>query len=423
MDDPGEFRPSALHRAWRMVPVHYRHLLLRKASAALAPRKSTSPPATTLGIAVVGELSRASGLGEGARLMLRALRELGIPSHPMDIGPLLPGHRPVLPSPGCSAPPPGYALVFHINPELLPLILLRLPRSLTRGRRVIGYWAWELPVAPAHWRSGARFVHEAWAGSRFTAAALEPILPGRVRVVPYPVALGFAPAESDRAGFELPAEAVVVLVSVNLASSFERKNPFGAVRAFQTAFGDRPDRILVLKTGNPDHFPAESARLFSAIKDAPNVRLITDPLSATDSLALIASADIVLSLHRSEGYGLVIAEAMLHAKPVIATGWSGNMDFMDETNSIPIPYHLVPVSDRRGVYNVPGAVWAEPDVTFAARQLSRRADDAVARQALGVRARAAASRLDATAALAAAVRNSPLPFAEEVGARRAPGEG
>ena len=403
MEGPGAFRPSALHRAWRIVPVRYRHRLLRKASAALAPRKSTALPPTTPGIAVVGELSRASGLGEGARLMLRALRELGIPSHPMDIGPLLPGHRAVLPSPGCAPPPDGYALVFHINPELLPLVLLRLPRRLTRGRRVIGYWAWELPVAPVHWREGAWFVHEAWAGSRFTAAALEPILPGRVRVVPYPVALGFTRTESDRARFNLPGDAVVVLVSVNLASSFERKNPFAAVRAFQTAFGERADRILVLKTGNPDHFPAESARLFSIIKAAPNIRLMTEPLSATDSLALTASADIVLSLHRSEGYGLVIAEAMLHGKPVIATGWSGNMDFMDETNSIPVPYRLVPVSDPRGVYDVPGAVWAEPDIEFAAGELRRLADDPVARRVLGCQAQAAASRLDATTALATAV--------------------
>jgi glycosyltransferase involved in cell wall biosynthesis len=295
--------------------------------------------------------------------------------------------------------------VFHINPELLPLVLLRLPRRLTRGRRVIGYWAWELPVAPAHWRSGVRFVHEAWAGSRFTAAALEPILPGRVRVVPYPVGLGFTSTGPDRARFHLAEDAVVVLVSVNLASSFERKNPFAAVRAFQTAFGERADRILVLKTGNPDHFPAESARLFSAIKAASNIRLLTKPLSAVDSLSLIASADIVLSLHRSEGYGLVIAEAMLHGKPVIATGWSGNMDFMDETNSIPVPYRLVPVSDARGVYDIPGAVWAEPDIEFAARELWRLADDPAARQALGARAQAAASRLDATTALAAAVRN------------------
>jgi glycosyltransferase involved in cell wall biosynthesis len=124
---------------------------------------------------------------------------------------------------------------------------------------------------------------------------------------------------------------------------------------------------------------------------------------------LTASADIVLSLHRSEGFGLVPAEAMLLGKPVIATGWSGNMDFMDTTCAVPIGYRLVPAHDPRGVYDVPGAEWAEADPDEAVAQLRRLADDPALRAAIGVRARAAALARLTTAPLAEALRGLGLP--------------
>ncbi len=120
--------------------------------------------------------------------MLRALEQLGIACWPLDIGPLLPAHRDDMPAPVAREMPPDAALVLHVNAPMLPMVSLRLPRGLTGARRVIGYWAWELPSVSADWRIGARFVHEAWVPSRFTATALETLLPGRVRVVPHPVA-------------------------------------------------------------------------------------------------------------------------------------------------------------------------------------------------------------------------------------------
>jgi glycosyltransferase involved in cell wall biosynthesis len=225
-----------------------------------------------------------------------------------------------------------------------------------------------------------------------------------VRVVPHPLAITPPTAEPDRAGFGLPADAVTVLVSFNLASSFERKNPLAAIAAFRAAFGERADRLLVLKVGYPEHFPADLARLRAAIGGARNIRLDTGTLSPDRSRALVASADIILSLHRSEGFGLVPAEAMLLGKPVIATGWSGNMDFMDSDCAVPIGFRLIPVCDSRGVYDIPGAVWAEADLDDAVAQLRRLADDATLRAELGVRARAAALARLTTTPLAAALR-------------------
>lgn len=353
---------------------------------------------------VAGEFTRASGLGEGARLMLLALQRLGVPCWKLDIGSLLPAHRDDLAASVPVEPPAGAALVLHVNAPLIPMVMLRLPRKLTRRRRIIGYWAWELPAMPSDWRVGSRSVHEAWVPSGFTAAAAECVLPGRVRIVPHAVAAAPpTPAPLDRAAFGLPHDAVVVLTAANLASSFARKNPLAAVAAFRAAFGGRADRVLVLKLGNPGHFPADFARIRAAVAGAPNIRLDTRTLAAAELHALTASADIVLSLHRSEGFGLVLAEATLLGKPVVATGWSGNMEFMDEANSMPVPYRLIPARDPRGVYELPGALWAEPDIGAASAMLVQLADDPALRSALGERAKATAAARLGLAPLAAAV--------------------
>jgi glycosyltransferase involved in cell wall biosynthesis len=335
-----------------------------------------------------------------ARLMLLGLERLGVPSWALDLGTAIRGQGPA------PVPPRGAPLLLHVNAPFLPLALLRMSRSALRGRRVIGYWAWELPVVPPDWRAGVRFVHEAWVLSRFTASAIEPLLPGRVRVVTPPVAVAPPePSALDRAAFGLPEGAVVVLVSFSLASSLERKNPLQAIAAFRAAFGARADRVLVLKVGNPGDFPADFDRLRAAVADAPNIRLETRILPPRDSHALTRAADIVLSLHRSEGFGLIPAEAMLLGKPVIATGWSGNMDFMDNDTGALIGYRLVPARDPRGVFEAPGAVWAEPDQQEAVAELTRLADDAEARAALGGRARQAVIARLGPESLASALRS------------------
>jgi glycosyltransferase involved in cell wall biosynthesis len=228
---------------------------------------------------------------------------------------------------------------------------------------------------------------------------LEPLAPGCIRIVPPPLAIAPPVASgATRTDFGLPEDAVVVLVSFNLASSFVRKNPFAAIAAFRGAFGDRPDRILVLKVSHPEHAPTDFARL-TQMAQAANIRIDSRTLPSADRHALTACADIVLSLHRGEGFGLVMAEAMLLGKPVVATGWSGNTDFMDNTNAALVPYRLAPARDDRLVYR---GLWAEPDVAEAATILRNLADDPVARQSLGERARkSACAQMDGRHLLAA----------------------
>ncbi|WP_158743345.1 glycosyltransferase family 4 protein [Acidisphaera sp. L21] len=406
MSSPPSTRLHPLHRLWRLLPPDARRSVLAHGTALLAPRPTQPPPPAKSGLIVAGELGRASGLGEGARLMLAGLEELGVPGWPLRAGLRLPGETEDIGVTDASTLPPGAPLVLHVNAPHVAAALLRLPRGLLRGRRVIGCWAWELPVPPPNWATGVRFVHEVWAPSRFTAAALEPLMPGRVRVVPYCVASRPpVPSAMDRQAFGLPAEAVVALCSFSLASSFERKNPIAAIQAFRQAFGDRPDRVLLMKIGHTGHFGSDMQRLRDAAGGAANIRFETRTLSIPDNHALTACADIILSLHRSEGFGLVPAEGMLLGRAVIATNWSGNTDFMDEDTAALVPYRLVPAVDPRGVFQAPGAMWADADIGAAVAHLRRLADDAPARTALGARAQAAARQRLGSAPLAAALRD------------------
>lgn len=379
-----------LHRLWRHLPAGPRRQALAAITRALAPRPDRAPPPPAHGLAIGGELLRPSGTGEVARLMLAGLQALGVPAWPLPLT--------LLPAPRRAAVPALFAatpLLLHVNAPHLPAALLGLPRRMVQGRRVIGYWTWDLPVVPPAWRAGTDFVHEVWTLSRFCQAALEPLLPGQVRCVPPPLAvMPPVPAPLDRAAFGLPAKALVVLVAFSLASSFERKNPLAAIAAHRRAFGNRPDRLLLLKIADVDHFPEDFARLRAATAGASNIRFETRMLPPGDRFALMRAADIVLSLHRSEGFGLVPAEAMLLGRPVIATGWSGNLDFMDAGCAALVEYRLVPARDPRGVFVAPGAYWADPDIDAAAVWLQRLAERPELRAALGARgAQAATARL------------------------------
>ncbi len=375
------------HRAWRLLPAGPRRSALAAITGALAPRPDRKPPPAGGGLVLAGEINRPSGLGENARLMLAALQAMGAATIPIDTGDSV-----TAPARIATIPPRGMPLVLHANSPMMPLTLLRLPRALARGRRVIGYWAWELPTMPAVWRAGLPFVHEIWTLSRFSADAIATLLPPgspiALRVVP--PAIGLAPPRPSgrtRADFDLPPDALITLVSFSLASSFARKNPLAAIAAHSRAFGDRPDRILLLKVTHTAQHESDFAALRDAAAGLGNVRFETRMWDDADRHALTACADIVLSLHRSEGFGLVPAEAMLLGIPVIATGWSANTEFMDASSARLVRYRLVSATDPRGVFEAPGAEWAEADVDDAATHLLELAGSAALRAHLGAAGR------------------------------------
>ncbi len=358
-------------------------------AARLAAKPNQPGPATSNGVIVAGDLAGPNGLAESARILHQVIAMHGLARGTAPLG--LPS---VVPKMQANVPKDA-ALLAVINAPILPVGLLRHSRDFLKNRRVIGMWAWELPKLAKDWRYGADFVHEVWAPSQFTADAVAEVKPGQVRVVPYPIAaLPALPAQGSRQNFNLPENVLIVLMVFNLASSMERKNPFGNIAAFKAAFGTSRDHLFVIKLSGIAAYPHDLNQIRAAIGNAPNIRLISETLPEPQLRGLIQSSDIVLSLHRSEGFGLVPATAMLLGIPVVATNWSGNLTFMNPDVAALISYRLIPAQDSRGNYEVQGAVWAEPDLEDAAAWLQRLSADAALRARLGQ-----AGRLHAEAAL------------------------
>ena len=288
---------------------------------------------------------------------------------------------------------PGGVWIAHCNPPELNQLLALYPRGDLEARYRIGHWAWELQRLPRAWVQAARSLHEIWAPSRFVAdaiavslsegAAAAPI----VRVMPYPLP-NLSAVAPDRGRFGRPPAAFVVLVMLDLRSTRARKNPDAAIDAYLAAFtADDPGCRLVCKVIGADAEPGQLAQITARLSGRADVQLLTEPLTDDDTHRLIASADVVLSLHRSEGYGLTLAEAMTMGRVAMATGWSGNIDFMDETCAVLVPYTLAPVRDPQHLYGGVDAVWAEADVAAAAAALRDLRADPVRRARLGLAAR------------------------------------
>jgi glycosyltransferase involved in cell wall biosynthesis len=309
-------------------------------------------------VVVVAALSRNNGITQGARLQARALRELGIETDLLDATPAL--RNPLFRIPHT----PGSAYVFHSGgPQTASLIGSVLPHVAEAYR--IAYWAWELPDPPEGWTNCDRNVAEIWTPSTFAKRSLEGIMERPIRVVPHHIPS--SPARERRAG-----EPFRVLTMADSRSSLSRKNPEGAVKAFRQAFGTSLSARLTLKlSGREDEIKAFEDSLGDMLR-SQNIDVIRGHLNDAALTALYRNADVLLSLHRAEGFGLPMLEAMAHGVPVVGTGWSGNLEFMDSANSLLVPYTLVPVQDPAAIYS--GSTWAEPDLDAAAQGLRRLAE-------------------------------------------------
>lgn len=325
-------------------------------------------------VAVAGLLSSAVGIGEAARLTIRGLERIGVKTSAFDLRERFPVHRALDAAPRKPvAASGGGTLVVQINPREFPDALLELGERI-RHRRIVGYWAWELPRLPALWRRRVKLADSIWVPSEFAADAVRRSA-NRVWVVPHPVE---KPERSSlgRNDFGLPRNKPVFLVMFDLYSSMERKNPIGAIRAFREAF-PVGEAHLCVKTNHFDRAPEHvRANLLEHVKSRRDISLITETLSPHDLAALISCCNALVSLHRSEGFGLTLAEAMSLGTTVVATRWSGNIDFMTDENSLLVDSRLIPAIDRTGVYpKLARAQWAEPDLGQAVEHLRRVSTD------------------------------------------------
>lgn len=337
-------------------------------TAALTHRllRGRSGPRDFRRVVVVAPLGRNNGIASGAHLQWRALRQLGVETELLDATPAL--RNPLFRVPH----QPGSAYIFHAaGPQAANLIGSVLPHAAEAWR--VGYWAWELPDPPPGWAGCDRTLCEIWTPSRFARDSLVRLVDRPIHVVPHHVPA--RPAGTRTMGMQREARPFTVLVMADSRSSLSRKNPDGALRAFRAAFGFSPAARLVLKlNGSAGGADAGSQALFAGdVLSGGNVEVVSRFLDADALDELFRGADVLLSLHRAEGFGIPMLEAMAHGVPVVATGWSGNLEFMDETNSHLVPYQLVPVRDAASIYS--GSTWAEPDIHAAAQALRRLADD------------------------------------------------
>lgn len=247
----------------------------------------------------------------------------------------------------------------------------------------IAYWYWELEEIPREWVQLAPLINEIWAPTEFIAAAMR----SRMPVPVYQMTPGVEIGEVEclpRETLGIPEGHCVFLFAFDLHSQIRRKNPHAVIRAFQQAFTPNDKVTLVIKASGGERTP-DLAEL-EQIARGPNIVLIHRLFSRSASLGLIQLCDCFVSLHRSEGFGLGMAEAMLLGKPVIATGYSGNLDFMNSANSMLVEYGRVEITEDHGNYTK-GNFWADPSVDQAASFMRQVFENRAAAAALGGRAK------------------------------------
>jgi glycosyltransferase involved in cell wall biosynthesis len=267
--------------------------------------------------------------------------------------------------------------------------------ALRAPRYRIATWYWELSTVPRSLRAQFDRVDEIWVASSFVQQSFLRYTRQPIHIVPTVVPrFGAGVNRFDvRARLEVPTDAVMFLFTFDFKSSVARKNPFGVIEAFSNAFPAPDDHaVLVIKTMNLGQAPKFEMELRRALQRV-NGRLVSEFLPEQDQADLFHASDVYVSMHRSEGFGLGMAEAMALGKPVIATSYSGNCDFMNALNSCPVGYHLRAVTAGDHVYQpsaadvyVEGAVWAEPDIGQAARWMRLLAGDEAIRQRIGAQA-------------------------------------
>ena len=337
------------------------------------------------GVDVVGYLKAELGVGEAGRLLVQAMRANGIDVSTVNCGSTLSRQEhPFVVDNKAS----HYPVVMAVNADQLGLVRHSLGEDFFKGRYVIGQWFWELSEPPQNYRDAFNLVHEIWAPTQFIKDSLETMAPAHVKIthMPLPIMKPQIDSALSRESFGL-GENFVFLFTFDFLSVLKRKNALGLVKAFCNAFRPNEGPVLVLKSINGDKRLKEMESLLWACDGRQDVVIIDEYFDAAKSATLMNHADCYVSLHRSEGLGLTMAEAMSLGKPVIATGYSGNMDFMTEENSCLVPWSPVLVGSGAEGYPA-SATWAEPDLEAAA-QLMRRVfvDQEFARE-LGQRAQA-----------------------------------
>lgn len=337
------------------------------------------------GVNLIGYTRAEMGIGEGARSDARSLHaanepfgivcyQAGNPSRMTDTSWQ---HKEI-----DSAP--FDVTLLHINPDQAMNAISALPSSFFDKHYVIGYWAWELPEIPKEWEKAFIHFDEIWVPSSFVQDAVALKSPIPVLRIPHSIEVS-TDDRLNRQDFDLPENTFVFFSMFDTHSLAERKNPTGVIHAFKQAFDANDTRVqLVLKLNNGT--ADAMLTLTRLIGGHKNITLLDKVYGRTELNSLIGCVDCLVSLHRSEGFGLGPAEAMALGKVIIATNWSGNCDYMRPDNCIAVGYKLVTIEEDYGPYKK-GQVWAEPNIPEAAAGMKRLLENNELAQSLGAKAK------------------------------------
>ena len=349
----------------------------------IPPQPEPPEQAETGGVNVAGYFRAEAGVGQAARHVLGGLKAGGIPHSTLVYDKTLSRQAHEFEDGG----EPAYDVnIICVNADQLPSFAYDSGPEFFQGRHSIGIWWWEVSRFPERFHAAFELVNEIWVGSDFVARAIAAETDKPVYVLPLGLELPAEAPPADRSALGLP-EGFLFLFSFDFDSRFERKNPLAVIEAFRQAFPTEEGPALLIKTINGDRHLQDLERLRYVTAGRADMHVVDGYRSQEDTAGITASCDCYVSLHRSEGFGLTLAEAMTHGKPVIATGYSGNLEFMSREVGYLVPYVMTPIPEGVDPYP-PGSDWADPDVAAAGGLMRHVYENQAEAAELGRRARA-----------------------------------
>lgn len=333
----------------------------------------SAAPYLQAGVNLAGFLTAELGVGELARRVALALRAESIPFATTTFASTT--NRTAVEFAADTEPRFDTNLVC-VNADSWGRFAQRVGPRFFADRYTIAVWFWETSIFPSMFQSAFRGVDEIWTASAYVADVVRRAAPAGIAVHQFPVPV-IAPTPSAvdmHQRLALAPERPYFLTSFDYNSIVERKNPMGTMRAFMQAFPNADGPALVVKSINGARYPADVARLRALIADRGDIIVHDDYLDVGDNTALLAQAACFVSLHRAEGYGFNIVDAMALGVPVVATGYSGNLTFASDDSTWLVPATEIAVGEGNFPYQ-PTALWGDPDLATATRYLAEIASD------------------------------------------------
>lgn len=314
------------------------------------------------GINLIGNIKADTGLGQSCRLVASELNECKVPYSIYQYNQLgiMSNTNTIFDFKITNNLPFNINLI-HINPHELGLAFLQLEQSFWDKRYNIGFWLWELEEFPDEWLPCFHCLDEIWTPSEFISKSIRKKTDLPVVTIPYHISATID-IEYNRSDFGLPQDKFLFLMMYDRTSMTERKNPGAVLEAYKKAFTNKDQTGLVIKINNCT--TEELAALKDELENYNNVYFITEVMDRNQVNSIIKCVDVLVSLHRAEGFGLVLAEAMLLGTPTVATNWSSNTEFMTKETACLVDYSLVKITEDIGLFKS-GNYWAEPNIEQA----------------------------------------------------------